>query len=114
LADRNFANEDNIQVTVFEKADPTKVSAKGTLKRLSKADKARIATSLSEIQTQTSEETALNKLVLAGFYEQNNLLIDATTAYLQAIQLAPDVPEYKEAYNDFLLRNGLKPPPTKK
>ena len=59
------------------------------------------------------EPNALNKLLIAGFYEQNKLLIDAGTAYLEAIKLAPDVPQYKEAYNDFLLRYGLKKPSEK-
>ncbi|HEY9048344.1 MAG TPA: hypothetical protein VIN08_20695 [Ohtaekwangia sp.] len=111
LADPNFANEDNILVTVQSKADPNKISEPYTLKRLSKADKARIKSSLNEIAAQTQEETALNKLVLAGFYEQNSLLIDAITAYQEAIKLAPDVPMFKEAYNDFLIRNRLKDKP---
>ena len=55
-----------------------------------------------------SAETALNKFIMAGFYEENKLLIDAITAYEQAIKLAPDVPTYKEAYEEFLLRNKLK------
>lgn len=108
LADVNFINEDNILVTVASKSDPNKISDRYTLKRLSRADKERIKSALSEISSQTAEETALNKLVLAGFYEQNNLIIDAGTAYLQAINLAPDVPEYKEAYNDFVTRHGLR------
>jgi cytochrome c-type biogenesis protein CcmH/NrfG len=36
------------------------------------------------------------------------LFIDAISAYEEAIKLAPDVPYYKEAYEEFLLRHGLK------
>jgi uncharacterized protein YdhG (YjbR/CyaY superfamily) len=108
LDDPNFTNEDNIIVEVASAANKNKVSDRYTLKKLSKADKERIKNSLSEIENPTAEQTALNKLLIAGFYEQNNLLIDASTAYLQAIALAPDVPQYQEAYNDFLLRNALK------
>jgi cytochrome c-type biogenesis protein CcmH/NrfG len=50
----------------------------------------------------------LNKLVLASFFEQNKLLIDAITAYEQAMKLAPDDPTYKDYYEEFLLRNKLK------
>jgi hypothetical protein len=50
----------------------------------------------------------LNKFILAGFYEEHKLYIDAGTAYQQAIKMAPDVPSYKEAYDDFLIRNGFK------
>ena len=113
LDNPNFTNEDNILVEVASASNKNKVSDRYTLKRLSKADKERIKNALSEIEDPTSEPTALNKLLIAGFYEQNNLLIDAGTAYLEAIKLAPDVPQYQEAYNDFLLRNALKKPATK-
>jgi hypothetical protein len=109
LADPKFANEDNILVLIVPKNQMEKQpEPEYMLKRLSKADKDRIQLQLNEISGQTDDNSALNKLILAGFYEQNKLLIDATTAYLQAIALAPDVPDYQEAYTNFLLRNGLK------
>ena len=113
LDDPHFTNEDNILVEVASALNKNKVSDRYTLKKLSKADKERIKNALSEIENPTSEPTALNKLLIAGFYEENNLLIDAGTSYQEAIKLAPDVPQYQEAYNDFLLRNALKKPATK-
>lgn len=107
LNDARFINEDNILVTVFSKDDQNKKSESFMIKRLSSADKTRIKNALSEISSQTTEQTALNKLLLAGFYEQNSLLIDASTAYQAAIQLAPNVPAFKEAYSEFRTRNDL-------
>lgn len=107
LAKDKFVNEDNILVTVAPKADPNKISEGFTLRRLSKADKERIKTALKEFEGAMQEQTPLNKLLLAGFYEQNGLLIDAATAYLEAIKLAPDVPNFQEDYNNFIIRNGL-------
>jgi hypothetical protein len=114
LGDRNFENEDNIIVTVVSKGDKDKVSIDYTLKKLSRADRDRIRTSFREIADQTAEPTALNKFVIAGFYENNNLLIDAISAYQEAIRLAPDVPMYAEAYEAFLLRHAIKTLPPKK
>lgn len=108
LSDKSFANEDNIIVKVSSKQDPNKSSADYTLKKLSNADKERIKSSFNEIKSEVSDETAFNKFLLAGFYEKNNLFIDAITAYEQAISLAPDVPQYKLDYNEFLIRNGIK------
>ncbi len=113
LTDKNFTNEDNIIVTVESKVNRNKISDEYTLKKLSKADKERIKNSFNEISKQTSEQNALNKLVIAGFFEENSLLIDAIPYYQDAIKLAPDVPEYKEWYNDFLLRHGIKAPSKK-
>src|SRR5690606_4317893 len=113
LNNASFTNEDNIIVEVASASDKNKVSERYSLKRLSKADKERIKSALAEISDPTSEPNALNKLLIAGFYEQNNLLIDAATSYSEAMKLAPDVPQYEEQYNDFLLRNNLRKPAKK-
>jgi hypothetical protein len=114
LNDRNFENEDNIIVTVYSKSNRSKASDEYTLKKLSKADRERIKSAYSEIATQTAEQTAFNKFLIAGFYEQNNLLIDAMPYYQEAIKLAPDVQYYKDTYEEFLVRNGIKKPGPKK
>jgi len=108
LGDRNFENEDNIIITVISKGDKAKISDEYTLKKLSRGDKERIQNAYQQISAQTADQTALNKLVIAGFYEENHLLVDAISAYLAAMALAPDVPYYNEAYDEFLLRNGIK------
>ena len=109
LSDPLLANEDNIIVKVQIKGS-NKTTAEYTLKRLSKADKDRIKSAYEEFSRELTEENALKKFFLVGFFEQNGLLIDATTAYLEAIKLEPS---YKEGYNDFLERNGLKDAPSK-
>lgn len=114
LSDRNFENEDNIIVTVYSKSNRSKASDEYTLKKLSKADRERIKSAYSEIAMQTAEQTAFNKFLIAGFYEQNNLLIDAMPYYQEAIKLAPDVQYYKDTYEEFLVRNGIKKPGPKK
>ncbi|MBA4058163.1 MAG: hypothetical protein C0490_25835 [Marivirga sp.] len=108
LNDPKYAKENAILVEVRSKADPKLVSKQHLIKKLAPAELAGVKKSLGEISADVSEQTALNKLILAGFYEQNNLLIDAISAYEEAIKLAPDVPSYREAYDDFLIRQRLK------
>lgn len=102
-----FDKEDNILVEVSSRSEPDKISERLMLKKLSSADKKRINGALSEINDQIKEETALNQLILAGFYESHSLLIDAATAYQKAVKLAPGVPDYKAAYDDFIARSVL-------
>lgn len=110
LNDPKFASESALLVDVKTKANQKSKTEDPShlIKRMSPAEQAKIKKALQEITGEVKEETALNKLILAGFYEENKLLIDATTAYEQAIKLAPDVPSYKEAYEEFLLRNKMK------
>ncbi len=102
-----FRNEDNILVQITSKTDPGKTSDPTMLKKLSNADKKRINTVLSEIADYTREKTALNQLVLASFYENHGLLIDAATAYRQAIRMAPTVAQYESEYAEFIARHAL-------
>jgi hypothetical protein len=113
LGSNQFKNEDNILVKVISKSGK-KESEDHTLKRLSKADRERIKNLLGEISAQVEEPNALNKLILATFYEQNKLLIDAGSAYQEAIKLEPNVEAYQEEYDAFLIRNGLKEIPQDK
>jgi len=110
LNDAKFANETAILVEVKSKSDSKSKSEQHLIKRLSQADHDRVKKELAEITGDVQEETALNKFILAGFYEENKLFIDAITSYEQAIKMAPDVPSYREAYDEFLLRNKFKLP----
>jgi hypothetical protein len=115
LGDIAFENEDNIVVQVISKTDKNKQSDPDdyTIKRLSKADRERMKNTLNEVKDIMNEQTAINLFFMAGVYEKNNLLIDASTAYEEAIKLAPDVPEIQEAYRAFLIVHGMKELPKK-
>lgn len=108
LSEKGFKNEDNIIVQVLPTSGEIPSSEPGLMiKKMSKADRERIKPTINEATGSLKDDTALDKLLLAGAFEQNKLLIDAITAYQDAIRLAPDVDNYKEQYQDFLIRNGL-------
>ena len=62
---------------------------------------------LMQLKSEIEGESAMDKLVMAAFYEDNDLLLDALTAYEQAIQMAPNVLVFEKAYEEFLIRNGF-------
>jgi hypothetical protein len=94
-------------VTVASKADPKTKSEGIAVKKLSTADNERIKKSYAEIAADVKEETAFSRYIVAGFYEQHGLLIDALSAYEEALKMAPDVDTFKEAKDEFLIRNKL-------
>jgi hypothetical protein len=102
-----FPSQNALIVQVHSKSSAKEASKDHLIKKLSPAEQERIRKSLEAISQELNEPTALNKLILAGFYEEHKLLIDAITAYEEAIRLAPDVPSYQEAYDDFLVRNNI-------
>jgi hypothetical protein len=108
MNDTKFAKQNAVIIEVKSKVDPNQSSKRHMIKKLTVADQAGIQRSLTEINTEVQDETALNSIILASFYEQNKLYIDAIGAYEDAIRLAPDVLAYQESYTSFLTRNGLR------
>ena len=107
LSDEKISKENVVLLTVAAKGEGEIHSGTYAIKRLSKDDAARVKSNLNDLMADVDQETALNKYILAGFYEENNLLVDALTSYEQAIKLAPEVDSFKDAYLEFLLRNRL-------
>jgi len=111
LSDPKFANETAILVEVKSKSDGKSKSEQHLIKKLSQGRHDSINKSYSELNNELGAETTeLNKLIQAAFFEQNKLFIDAISAYEEVIKMAPDNASYKEAYDEFLMRNKLKNP----
>ncbi len=109
LNDPKFANETAILVEVKSKADGKTKSEQHLIKKLSQGRHDSVNKSYTELNKELGTEASeLNKLIQAAFYEQNKLFIDAIASYEDVIKMAPDNASYKEAYEEFLLRNKLK------
>jgi hypothetical protein len=108
LADPKYSKETAVLIEVKSKSDSKAISKPRLIKKLSASEHATIKKSLDAISADVAEQTALNKLILARFYEEHNLLIDAITSYEEAIKMAPEVSLFLEEYQYFLTRHGLK------
>lgn len=106
LTDPALSHEDAVLVKVTSKTDKNRESEVRTIKKVSKANRDKIGVAYNEFAAANAEQTAINKLLLAGFYEQHDLLIDAGTALQEAAKMEPEV--YKDLYNEFLLRSGIR------
>jgi len=108
LSDPKLAKENSIALEISVKADPKSKSDQRYIKRLDAKRAENMKAELSKVSSDLQEETAFNKYILAGFYEENKLLIDAITCYEQAIKMDAENPTYKEGYDEFLLRHKIK------
>lgn len=103
----NLANERLVILSVKSKEDGTVTSSDYGIKRMSKDDAKSINENLDILKAEVSDDSPLNKLIYASFYEENNLILDALTKYEEAVLLSPDVDDFKSIYDDFLIKNGL-------
>jgi len=94
-------------LSISSKENPNLKSDEYALKHLAK-DKTTIVNQQStELKKEFSEESALSRVVMASFYEENKLILNAVENYETAIKLEPGVEDYKVAYGRFLQRNNL-------
>lgn len=63
---------------------------------------------LSSLKAEVDEDSPLNKVIYASYYEENGLIVDALTAIEEAIQMNPDVEDFKILKKDIIERNGIK------
>ena len=108
MKDEKIKSESVVLLSVSTANDEKVKSETIAIKKLPAEDVKKVSSGLQELMMDVKDKTALNKYILAGFYEENNLLVDALTSYEEAIKLAPDVDHYKEAYEEFIVRNGFK------
>jgi hypothetical protein len=111
ISDPKFAGEAAILIGIQSKSTGEKEDKSYLVKKLSQSENDKIKSGYTELSKELDSNTAFGNLFLAGFYEQNRLIVDAIVAYKRAITLAPDDPSYKEYYLEFLYRNKLKPDP---
>ena len=107
FSDEKYANERMVIVKVSLADDETVSSSKYAMKRLDPNTNQEVYNELKDLEEVTAEKTAMNMLIMASFYEQHNLLVDALAYYQQAMDLSPEVDIFRHAYEQFVVTNGL-------
>lgn len=100
--------EKTLIIRVSLKANAEVHSGEHVISTLSNNEIEVLQSELLPLIQEISQESSLDQIILASFYEQQDLLIDAIYCYLEAIQLSPEVADYKEMYDNFMIRNKLK------
>jgi len=104
LNDEALSNEQTFVIVVSVKGDESIRSGDHIINRLNDEDLQQMIPTPEENNVITS----MDLIVLASYYEINNLLIDASNFYSEAMLKSPDVEDFKKIYDSFISRHGLK------
>lgn len=94
-------------LNVRKKGDESFASANYPIRHLQGDESEDITENLEPLTSGLSEDSPLNLLIVASFFDDQELFLDAQYNYERAIALSPDIPEYKELYQIFLESYGL-------
>ncbi|SHJ50450.1 hypothetical protein SAMN04488028_101328 [Reichenbachiella agariperforans] len=105
--DENLMQEELITIKVTVKGNEELFSPNYGIERLPAPEHAKVQRELDEVKADIPFDSPLNKLILASFYEEKGLLLDAITQYEEIIEGSPDVDDFQTLYGQFLINNGL-------
>lgn len=108
LAKLSLKTEKNIVWFVKVKESPTIQSDNFSLQYVTDEKKAtELHNQFTALKSELSEQTALNKLLLASFCAENKLTLNAMEYYEEAIALEPEIDEFKVIYGKYLVDSGV-------
>ena len=108
LAKLNLQTVKNVVWYVKVKESPNTISEKFNLSYVPDANKAAdLHNQFTALKTELSQETALNKMVLASFCADNKLSLNAMEYYEEAIALEPEIDDFKIVYGKYLADSGI-------
>jgi hypothetical protein len=79
------------------------------LKRAEEGEMEDVKANYESLKTDVPDDSPLNKLIYASFFEENGLLLDALTKYEEAIEMSPEVEDFKQMRDEFLVKYELVP-----
>lgn len=104
--DSRLENMEMVIVNVSVKGEEDSNSGDYAIQRVSEDEVKNFKSELDDLKSTLDENSSISNLIMAEFYEQYDLKLDALTSYEYAIMESPDVDYFKDAYLEFLMRNG--------
>ncbi len=83
-------------------------SQKVLIKHLNKSENGQIAKDVKAMQSNFVNESSLDALILADYYEEMYLPLDAITQYEKVIHLSPSIEYFQNIYDEYLIRSVVK------
>ena len=100
-------NERFYIVGIKLKNDPTIISRDYGLSKITPSMGSQLLKQLEAIRKELPKESAMNRVVYASFFEANNLHLEALDNYMMAVELSPQVIDFRQITEGFILENDL-------
>jgi hypothetical protein len=96
------------KMKVAESADLEKHSGYISLQVPTRSEMAKFETDLNMLRNEVPANSAIGDMVIATYFEDQELFLNAIPFYESAIAKEPNIIEFQDAYNMFLFKIGLE------
>lgn len=102
FTEERLAKERFVIIGVKSRDNDEVVAKDFGIQRISPSNSPELTSQLVRLRNELGQESALNKVLVASFFEENKLYLDALTQYEEAMRLSPDVEDYKPEFDAVL------------
>ena len=95
--------------TIEENGADSLNSIEYAIEKFSFDENPKLAEELEAARAEVDTETSMGKLVMASFYDNKGMLLEAMREFETLVRENPDVDSFKELYSEFLAKNGMVP-----
>lgn len=96
------------KMKITDANDPSKNSGFVSLQVPTRSEMAKYETDLGMLKSEVPANSAIGDMVIATYFEEQELFLNAIPYYESAIEKEPNIVEYQNAYNMFLFKIGLE------
>lgn len=84
-----------------------KTSEEYCLYRMNTDEKSDFNSEMQELMNEIDSQSSIGQLIMASFYSENQMVNEARTCYEKAIEISPEVDNFKALYAKYLIQIGL-------
>ena len=96
------------KMSVADASNPSNNSGFTSLQVPTRSEMAKYETDLSMLRNEIPANSAIGDMVIATYFEDQELFLNAIPYYESAIEKEPNIVEFQDAYNMFLFKIGLE------
>lgn len=112
LAEANIKSGENYILNLIDKNDENIISKHIPFTLLDEEKAINIKEDLTKMEASLDQESVMDQLILASFYEEKGLSIYATESLRQSMVKMPDVEDFKMNFRNYLATKNVSTPAT--
>ncbi len=108
LDDEAMTNESNLYIVKVELKSNSEISSEEyAIQRVQLDEAPEVKSELETLLAEVDQATPMGKVIMATFYDENNLVLDAMVSYEKLVKENPEVVDFKDLYKEFLAKNKM-------
>ncbi len=108
LSTEEMTNESSLYILkIVDAKDKDFDSPEIAISKIDPVERPELKSEIEALKAEVDMTTPIGQLLMATFYDEKELVLDALTVYEQLVRENPDVQDFQDLYAEFLAKNNI-------